>query len=189
MNPIETLMAEHRLIRDTLDALQAWAEGVTSGDADERDELQRFVTFIRDFVDPVHHGKEEDILFTTMVAHGFSREQGPLAVMMHEHEESRALIDTLARFAQQESRWSEGDRLQISRAAQSYAALLRQHIAKEDQVLYPMSQLRLPESAKAQIAEKFTQFEREHMTPERRTRLLGLAEELVGRHAPRAPAR
>ncbi|MBK9032944.1 MAG: tetratricopeptide repeat protein [Myxococcales bacterium] len=32
-----------------------------------------------------HHGKEEDLLFEAMVEHGFSREQGPLAVMLHEH--------------------------------------------------------------------------------------------------------
>ena len=189
MNPVETLMGEHRIIERTLDALVAWATGMVNRDADERTELDRFVTFVRDFVDPVHHGKEEDILFVTLVEHGFSREQGPIAVMLHEHEECRAFIQALAAMAHQANPWTEGERRQVARAAFGYAELLRQHIHKEDQILFPMSEARLPEAAKAKIAAGFARFETEKANPAERSRLLGLAESFVSRHAPGGGAR
>lgn len=189
MNPIETLKAEHRVIERTLDALDAWAAAMVSRNADERAELSRFVAFVQDFVDPIHHGKEEDILFAEMVEHGFSRQQGPLAVMLHEHRECRDLIQVLAIFTRQATHWNEGERSQIARAAHGYAALLRQHIAKEDQILYPISQVRLPDAAKDKIAAGFTRFEAERVSPTERARLMTLAESLVNRHLPAPSAR
>ena len=189
MNPIEILTAEHRLIERTLAALEAWAAGMVRRNADERVELGHFVMFVRDFVDPVHHGKEENILFATMVEHGFSREQGPVAVMLHEHRECRDLIETLAAFVHQQAHWSEAQRSQIARAAHAYASLLRQHIAKEDQILYPISQIRLPDAAKAKIAAGFAHFEAGRIDPAERAHLLALAESLAARHLPAAPAR
>jgi hemerythrin-like domain-containing protein len=157
--------------------------------ADERVELGHFVMFVRDFVDPVHHGKEEDILFATMVEHGFSREQGPVAVMLHEHRQCRDLIEALAAFVHHWTHWSEAERSQIARAAHAYAAVLCQHIAKEDQILHPISQMRLPDAAKAKIAAGFAQFEAGKIDPAERGRLLTLAEAFAARHLPAAPAR
>ncbi|MGD0266766.1 MAG: hemerythrin domain-containing protein, partial [Candidatus Methylomirabilota bacterium] len=37
-----------------------------------------------------HHGKEENLLFKTMVDRGFPRQGGPIAVMLHEHETGRS---------------------------------------------------------------------------------------------------
>ena len=165
MNPIEILTTEHRLIERMLSALETWAAGMVRRNADERVALGHFVTFVQDFVDPVHHGKEENILFATMVEHGFSREQGPVPVMLHEHRECRDMIETLAAFVHQRAHWSEAERSQIARAAHGYAALLRQHIAKEDQILYPISQIRLPDTAKAKIAAGFDHFEAGKIDP------------------------
>jgi hemerythrin-like domain-containing protein len=189
MNPIEILKAEHRLIERTLVALGAWATGMVIRHADERVELDHFVTFVRDFVDPVHHGKEENILFATMVEHGFSREQGPVAVMLHEHRECRALIGTLAAFVRQGTHWSEAERREIARTALAYSALLRQHIAKEDQILFPISLVRLPDAAKTRIAAGFAHFEAAKVAPAKRAHLRALAESLAARHLPAASAR
>jgi len=184
MNPIETLTGEHRLIERMLDALLAWSTGMVRRNGDERSELANFVTFVQEYVDPVHHGKEEDILFATMAEHGFPKDQGPVAVMMHEHDECRRLIQTLAARTRQSSAWSEAERNEIARAAHGYADLLRNHIVKEDQILYPISEARLPNDAKARIANGFERFEKEKAPPAERARLVSLAEAFIARHAP-----
>ncbi len=63
VDAIEMLMDEHRLIERAIDALVAFADEVRRKVTDDRVELGRFVTFIREFADACHHGKEEDILF------------------------------------------------------------------------------------------------------------------------------
>ena len=70
MDAIDLLMDEHQLILHSLDALEAFTVEMAQG-GDDREELSRFVRFIREFADARHHGKEEDILFRAMVAAGF----------------------------------------------------------------------------------------------------------------------
>ena len=69
MDAIELLMQEHQLILRAIDALDGFA-GKVQGGLEDRQELAAFVRFIREFADARHHGKEEDILFTAMVAAG-----------------------------------------------------------------------------------------------------------------------
>lgn len=52
MKAIELLMNEHRTIEKTLDSMEAWVGRVRcQPERLERDELRRFVSFLRDYVD------------------------------------------------------------------------------------------------------------------------------------------
>jgi hemerythrin-like domain-containing protein len=55
----------------------------------------------------------------------------------------------------------EPARAEVVRNARGYAALLRQHIAKEDGVLFPMADQVIPPSAQEQVAEDFERVEHE----------------------------
>ncbi|HEX9290217.1 MAG TPA: hemerythrin domain-containing protein, partial [Anaeromyxobacteraceae bacterium] len=113
MDAIETLMTEHRLIERACDALAAFADEVRRKSTDDKEELGRFVTFIREFADACHHGKEEDILFAAMVEAGFPRHGGPIAVMLMEHDQGRAHVRVLADLAAQAAPWSVEDRQRL----------------------------------------------------------------------------
>jgi hemerythrin-like domain-containing protein len=187
MDPIEVLMTEHRLIESVLDSLEVYVDRLAPNSSSDTADLGRFTRFIRAFADTCHHGKEEDILFETMVANGMPRETGPIAVMLHEHEEGRQLVRTLTEFAARSSEpgWSDADRRQIRQAAHSYAELLRQHIQKEDGILYPMAVSRLDPATMADINRRFDEFEAEKTGPGEHEKLHALAEELIARyHAP-----
>jgi hemerythrin-like domain-containing protein len=143
---IETLMNEHRTILAVLDRLDRYAAEAERGEA-EPALLADVVTFLREYADRHHHAKEEEILFVAMCEHGFSRDAGPVAVMLHEHELGRALVGELGRVADADGSWTEDQRAVVARAGREFADLLRAHIHKEDQVLYPMARARLPEEA------------------------------------------
>ena len=181
MDAIETLMNEHRTIEQVLDALVGFAEEVGRRGTTERDELREFVTFLRGFADAYHHGKEEDILFRTMVEHGFPRNGGPIFVMLQEHDQGRALIASLAAKADGAAPWTAADRQELADAAAGYARLLHAHIHKEDAVLYPMAEQHLPPEALARVADECEAFEAARGgAPEK---LLEAARALVARHA------
>jgi hemerythrin-like domain-containing protein len=178
MDPIQVLMDEHQVILRGLDALEAYVEKQDAEPAD----LALFVKFVQEFADACHHGKEEDILFKEMQAHGFPAAAGPLAVMMADHEEGRRLTGILKEAAGRAGKWSAADRKLIRETACTYAAHLRQHIEKEDNVLYPMAKARLPAGAWEGLAERFESFEEDRTGSGEHERLHKLAEDLIHRY-------
>jgi hemerythrin-like domain-containing protein len=184
MDAIETLMTEHRLIERVIEGLTAFAAETSRRTSDDKAELARFVTFIRDFADGAHHGKEENVLFAAMVEAGFPREAGPIGVMLAEHHEGRRQVGILRRLAEQETPWTAADRAALVEAAEGYGGLLRQHIHKEDAILYPMAEARLAPDAQDDVDGKCAAYDQAHAA--HHERLAALGEELVGRHAPGA---
>lgn len=156
---IETLMAEHREIERGLAALDDFAASVRNGGDGARETLARLVTFIREFADRKHHGKEEDMLFVAMVEAGFPRDVGPIAVMLEEHDMGRAHVGALATVAESNGPWSDEERALVGREASAFTSLLRNHIHKEDNVLYPMAQARLSPQVMAELDRRIQAFE------------------------------
>ena len=178
------LMNEHRLIERALDALERWVTTLNPGsESDDKEELARFVAFIRGFADAYHHGKEEDILFVAMVDHGFPRQVGPIPVMLHEHDLGRSLVSVLDGLAQQSTTWSEEDHGTLARTVREFSALLRQHIQKEDQILYPMADARLPEPVKEELFRRFQAFEEQQTSSGEQQRLRALGDALIEAHS------
>ena len=66
------------------------------GDPLDYDLVAQCIIFFRLFADACHHGKEEDLLFTELEAQGMPRDAGPIAVMLDEHAQGRALVRTMA---------------------------------------------------------------------------------------------
>jgi hemerythrin-like domain-containing protein len=186
MQGIELLTSEHRLIEATLDALLVFSERAGRGVEPGRAELKPFVAFLREFVDDCHHAKEEQVLFAAMKAHGVSGPSGPVAVMLREHEQGRELLAELDALAQAPEPWNAGDRERVADAALGYVALMRQHIRKEDTILYPMAVARLPERALGEIAEGMERFERLEKTRGTHEHLRRLAESLIASYRQRA---
>lgn len=181
MEATERLMTEHQMILRGVDALVAFAEGVRRGGGD-REELFRFLSFIRDYADVLHHGKEEQILFPAMIEAGFPREAGPIAVMLQEHDIGREHVATLVALAGTRIAWTPEDREQIYVSARSYADLLRSHIHKEDEILYPMAEQRLSPELKESVDEQCAAFDARATEDGTRERLEQLATGLIARH-------
>jgi len=183
MDAIALLMDEHRLILRVLDALDAFAGQMNAG-GEDRAELGRFATFVREFADARHHGKEEDILFAAMIESGFPRDGGPIAVMLLDHEEGRNHLARLRGLAEQVAPWSEADRRTLANAATGYTSLLRAHIQKEDGVLYPLAKRHLAGAAMNRVDERCAAFEERRPDAFGPEALRALAEELISRHTP-----
>ena len=131
-DPIQELMDEHRVIERVLGALEAAA----------RKEVplafyERAVDFIANYADGRHHAKEEDRLFPVLERKGVPREGGPIGVLCAEHQEGRGHVARMRKLL------IAGDRDGLRRESLAYAALLRDHILKEDHVLFPMGRAHL----------------------------------------------
>lgn len=183
---IDELMHEHRLIEKILGSLETFADAVERGAVVERRDVGNYVTFFREFADQCHHGKEEGLLFERMAEHGFPKEMGPLAVMYSDHEHGRAQVAALAAVASGQGPLTAAERRQIVQHARVYASHLREHIQKEDQVLYPMALQMLPDEVMLALAGEFEEFEKTVTGEGAHAKLHTLAESLMAAWPPAA---
>ena len=66
----------------------------------DEDLLRKLLDYLTTYTDGCHNKKEEDHLFPLIERRGVPREDGPLAVMLSEHEQSRELLTQLQASAQ-----------------------------------------------------------------------------------------
>jgi hemerythrin-like domain-containing protein len=158
--PTQVLMAEHELILEALDALEKKVAAIQAGAAPDRTYFEKAVSFLRTFADKCHHGKEENLLFKRMAERGFPVQSGPLAVMLADHDAGRAFIRGIADGAAKLGTDPVAAK-QIVENARGYIDLLRAHIDKENNVLFPMADRALGAEDQAFLSKEFERFEAE----------------------------
>ncbi|RJQ66406.1 MAG: hemerythrin [Desulfobacteraceae bacterium] len=124
-------------------------------------DAEALLDFFRTFVDTCHHGKEESGLFPALEQVGVSRQGGPIGVMLNEHEQGRTHLREMARALKDHEAGRPQSAERFSMHAGEYIDVLKRHIQKEDQVLFPLAAERLPASTAAQLETKFKQIEAE----------------------------
>lgn len=157
----DDLRAEHEGILKMLAVLDALAtkgwEASIAGDWDG------VLEFLRVFADRCHHGKEEDILFPALEKAGMPRQNGPIGVMLHEHVLGRGHIADMGTALDGLKAGKPGAAQDLTRAARAYVGLLTQHIAKENTVLFPMSESLLGEQVLTAMHDDFERLEVERI--------------------------
>ncbi len=112
--------------------------------------------FIKGYADKFHHAKEEDILFKE-----FNRraEEGtvhcnPVGQMLFEHNLGREGVGKM------ESGLKEKDKNKLKAGAREYIDLIKEHIFKEDNILYPMADEAFSDQVKEEMLQKFLKIEK-----------------------------
>ncbi len=150
------LVNEHVLIKRMLSLLERNASRTAEGNYPDYRFYLDGVDFIRNYADRFHHAKEEDVLFAALIANGMPREHSPVAAMLMEHEQGRAFVRAMEEAAQAALAGKPDQERLIAANALAYAALLREHIAKEDEILYPLAERILPAEARDEILAGYT---------------------------------
>lgn len=102
--------------------------------------VEEVTDLIRNFADGLHHAKEEKLLFPMMVGKGFSIENGPIAVMLSEHNQGREYVKKMLEGVRLLKNGDYSATSIIREAMLEYAVLLQNHIAKENNILFRMAE-------------------------------------------------
>jgi len=119
------------------------------------DHIIEVVDIVRNFADGMHHAKEENILFPKMAEKGFSPDQGPVAVMLHEHVDGRNFIRAVSDSLQLYINGDTSVLPEISQNILGYVFLLRNHISKENNILFKMADKVLSGSEQEKLLNEF----------------------------------
>lgn len=149
MKPTEILSEEHKSVLKFIEALERECGRLEIGAEQDKNFFRKAVEFIKNYADKFHHAKEEDILFAELDKREEQMHCSPMGQMRHEHDLGREFVKKL------ENALKSGDKKEIVNNARGYAELLKDHIYKEDNILYPMADEVLDEAARKEMIEKF----------------------------------
>ena len=114
-------------------------ELITESAIPNTEHLDLIVKIIREFADGLHHAKEEQLLFPLMVQKGFSNQTGPVAVMLHDHVQGRHFVKEMEGNISLVKQGNSAALKSLYSYMLAYADLLKNHIAKENNVLFRMA--------------------------------------------------
>jgi hemerythrin-like domain-containing protein len=162
MKATEQLMDEHEGVKVMLNILERiYGPSGTAGTLNIS-HFDEILEFLKVFIDKCHHGKEEDLLFPALIAAGIP-ENGPITVMLQEHQMGRGYIKAMN---DSYVSYMSGDQSSydvIRRNALDYISLLRSHIEKENNILFVMADRVLSAEKQEELFEGFERIEEERI--------------------------
>jgi len=180
MTPTETLKHEHQIILLALGTVEREMNQIHAGGSVDEARIGQMIDFVQNFADRCHHAKEEKLLFARMEERGLPVEGGPIAVMLQEHDDGRRLVRAAAESLPRASAGDAGARTILTANLLGFVRLLRVHIDKEDNILYPMADRILTTADQTELAAAFDQVEAEEMGEGTHERYHQLAHEWAG---------
>lgn len=178
MKATDSLKAEHEGIKLMLSVMEKIAVDIKSGKSPDVGHLEKIIDFIKVFADKCHHGKEEDILFPELQKAGMSKEHGPIGVMLHEHELGRNFIRGLISATEKFKKGDSSAKTHITENLIGYTTLLRNHIEKENNILFAMADQMLNAATQDILYESFEKIEVERIGLGKHEEYHGLLKEL-----------
>lgn len=154
-DPLSVLMAEHAVILGVLDSMERECLDLAEGKPLRLPFWRRALLFHADYADGIHHDREEKLLFPALEQAG-PLANGPTAMLRQEHERGRAWRQRLA------SAVAMADGLRVQAASAGFIDFQRQHIQKENQILFPLARQLLGPVTMAELQTAFAALDAEH---------------------------
>jgi hemerythrin-like domain-containing protein len=121
----KVMIKEHKVIKKALDVLV----NAVKGNVEDEMLYSDLARFFSEYADAIHHGKEEKILFEMLKKRAPEHVLEIVKALEEDHVRGRELVRKIRENA------SSVDRLRDY--ALAYASMLRDHIVKEDDGLFP----------------------------------------------------
>jgi hemerythrin-like domain-containing protein len=134
-------------------------EQMVNKGATDINHLKSVVHIIKNYADGLHHKKEEDLLFPLFEHRSANGGCGPVGVMLMEHKQGReyvqGMVDNIMAY-------EKGDEAALKKVYQNmlgYADLLKNHIFKENNILFRMADNAFSENDQKMLLEQFNKIE------------------------------
>ena len=161
-----------------LDILDSVCHRMEEGHDVDLSHLDRILEFLKGYFYARHHAKEEECLYPALEEAGLSGEEAPVRGILMEHGEGRGRVrgmrDALASLHAGDAAAAR-DFIENARA---YGDLLRSHIRKEDEILFPMAERCLSIDKREELTALFEKVEEERVGPGRSEEYDATLEEL-----------
>lgn len=153
---LDQLINDHTLIEKALIILE---RQVDRGDKLNTNMTKALIDFLWAYGDEYHNMKEEKIYFPLLLRKGMP-EQGPIPVMLQEHKSEREYLTEIKRMLE-EKETSGNLSNDFKKVVLDYLDLTKNHIWKENDILYPMGKKFLSADDEVYLITEFKKFEKD----------------------------
>ena len=150
------MVGEHEMIERAMDILRQELEKMVEHTPDVFT-LKRAIDFLLEFGDRIHNIKEEKWLFPLMVEKGIPQD-GPIRVMLGEHEYERTLLDQMSQEVDEIGTMPAEKKTAFKTNGLEYLEVRANHIWKENDVLYAMGRKSFTEKDNGGLVKEFNAF-------------------------------
>ena len=147
------LVDDHEMIERAMDVLKKELMKMPDKPHDSF-VIRRAVDFLLEFGDRIHNRKEETVLFPLMVKHGIP-EDGPIRVMLMEHESERNLLAMMMTDISGLEKATVKEKEMFKQKGVEYLEIRANHIWKENDVLFYMGRQVFQEKENQYLMEEF----------------------------------
>lgn len=170
----DSLRSDHEAVSLILDIMEAVNKKIEAGKKVEPGDLNNIVKFLTDFADGYHHAKEESFLFPALEAAGMPTHGGPVGIMLQEHERGRATVEEIVKSAKSYNDGNQSALEEFKKASAEYVFVLRQHVDKENNILFMMADAQLDQFTQADMLDSFDEFLENEIGEDRYNELLSI---------------
>lgn len=147
------LVGDHEMIERAMDVLKKELMKMPDKPHDSF-VIRRAVDFLLEFGDRIHNRKEETVLFPLMVKHGIP-EDGPIRVMLMEHESERNLLAKMMTDCSGLEMATIEEKEMFKQKGIEYLEIRANHIWKENDILFNMGRQVFQEKENQYLMEEF----------------------------------
>jgi len=147
------LVDDHEMIERAMDVLKKELMKMPDKPHDSF-VILRAVDFLLEFGDRIHNRKEETVLFPLMVKHGIP-EDGPIRVMLMEHESERNLLAKMMTDISGLEKATVEEKEMFKQKGIEYLEIRANHIWKENDILFNMGRQVFQEKENQYLMEEF----------------------------------
>ncbi len=155
-NYLDNLISDHNLIEK---ALILFEKEIAKKEMANKEILQSLISFIDEYGDTYHNQKEEQFYFPLLLQKGLPP-MGPVNVMLMEHQNERELISEIKNLInkfENENIFDEN----LNNLIRDFCELTKNHIWKENDILYPMGAKLLDENDNKFLIDNFEKLSQE----------------------------
>ncbi len=180
MTATNILRHEHEVVMLALTGAEKLLNDITSIGTVNIERIRKFIEFSKHFTDGCHHIKEEKLLFPKLVENGFDGDSGPIGVMLYEHQEGRKFIRNMAEIVMENDEPDKTNTDLLASNLRNYIYLLRNHINKENEILFNMADNVLRPEVQEILVQEFNRVESEEIGEGEHEKYHQIAHELAG---------
>jgi len=159
MKPTERLRNETDSITNMLNVLEAMCERLDRGEQVDSKDLKKVVIFLKSFVDICHNKKEEMLLIPELESAGALENKEMIQSYLKENTLGKSYILELGAALKRYRNGVTASLEEVKKLSRKYIDFERNHIAIEEEKIFPKSEKMLSEETKNELNSEFDKLE------------------------------
>jgi len=158
MTATENLISEHKDIIELLGIMSKISNKIQLNEVFYTSDIEDIIDFLKHFIEKSHHKKEE-IFYPLLSTTEMPNDRAELSVMLYEHTLARNYLKDINSCIINCKIGNAFSQELLAESMMKYVVLIKNHINKEEKIIFPMANKVLTENEQTEINRQFEKIE------------------------------